>query len=71
MTIAISGVTSVGGSRGYGSVHDIHNHGGGQILARPSVVNPSVQSGQFVGTNAAFAMQFNKPMIQARSILEG
>jgi hypothetical protein len=26
------------------------------------VVNPSVQSGQTVGTNAAFAMQFNKPM---------
>jgi hypothetical protein len=34
----------------------------GPDFSAPYVVNPSVQSNQTVGTNAAFAMQFNKPM---------
>jgi len=31
-------------------------------FSAPSVINPSVASNQTVGTNAVFAMQFNKPM---------
>ena len=34
----------------------------GADFSAPYVVNPSVQSNQTVGTNAVFAMQFNKPM---------
>jgi hypothetical protein len=34
----------------------------GADFSAPYVVNPSVQYGQTVGTNAAFALQFNKPM---------
>jgi hypothetical protein len=61
MTIAISGVTSEAGVAVTSKTTTFTTMAAADFSA-PYVVNPSVQSGQTVGTNAAFAMQFNKPM---------
>ena len=61
MTIAINGVTSVAGVAVTSQSTTFTTMAGPDFNA-PYVVNPSVQGGQTVGTNAAFAMQFNKPM---------
>jgi hypothetical protein len=65
MTIAINGgaslVTSVAGTQVAQQSTQFTTMAGADFLA-PYVVNSSVQSGQTVGNNAAFAMQFNKLM---------
>jgi large repetitive protein len=61
MAIAISGVTSQAGVAVASKTTHFTTMVGADFSA-PYVVNPSVQSSQVVGTNAAFAMQFNKPM---------
>jgi len=61
MTIAIGGVTSEAGVT-VASQSTTFTTMAGADFTLPYVVNSSVQSGQTVGTNAAFALQFNKPM---------
>ncbi len=61
MTIAISGVTSEAGVAVTSKSTTFTTMAGADFIA-PYVVNPSVQGGQTVGTNAAFALQFNKPI---------
>jgi len=65
MTIAINGgtslVTSVAGTAVAAQSTQFTTMAGADFLA-PYVVNSSVQSGQTVGNNAAFALQFNKLM---------
>ncbi len=61
MAIAINGVTSEAGVAVTSQTTHFTTLAGPDFSA-PYVINPSVQSGQTVGTNAAFAMQFNKPM---------
>jgi len=63
MAIAISGVTSQAGVSVASKTTHFTTLAGADFSA-PYVVNPSVQNGQTVGTNAAFALQFNKPMDQ-------
>jgi hypothetical protein len=61
MTIAIKGVTSQAGVA-VASQNTSFTTMAGADFSAPYVVNPSVQNNQTVGTNAVFAMQFNKPM---------
>jgi len=61
MTIAISGVTSEAGVAVASQTTHFTTMAGADFIA-PYVINASVQYNQTVGTNAAFAMQFNKPM---------
>jgi hypothetical protein len=61
MTIAINGVTSQAGVAVATQSTNFTTMAGPDFSA-PYVVNPSVQNSQTVGTNATFAMQFNKPM---------
>ena len=61
MAIAISGVTSQAGVSVASQTTHFTTMAGPDFSA-PSVINPSVASNQTVGTNAVFAMQFNKPM---------
>jgi hypothetical protein len=61
MTIVISGVTSEAGVAVTSKTTTFTTMAGADFIV-PYVVNPSVQSGQTVGTNAAFAMQFSEPM---------
>jgi hypothetical protein len=61
MTIAISGVTSEAGVSVASKTTHFTTMLGADFSA-PYVINASVASSQYVGTNAAFAMQFNKPM---------
>jgi len=61
MTIAINGVTSEAGMAVATQSTNFTTMAGPDFSA-PYVVNPSVQSSQTVGTNAAFAIQFSKPM---------
>ena len=61
MAIAINGVTGEAGTAVASQTTHFTTMAGADFNA-PSVVNASVGSGQTVGTNAAFAMQFNKPM---------
>jgi hypothetical protein len=61
MAIAISGVTSQAGVSVASQTTHFTTMAGANFVA-PSVINASVQSGQTVGTNAVFAMQFNTPM---------
>ncbi|MGD0790986.1 MAG: Ig-like domain-containing protein [Terriglobales bacterium] len=61
MAIAISGVTSEAGVAVTSQTTHFTTLSGADFSA-PYVVHASVDSNQIVGTNAAFAMQFNKPM---------
>jgi hypothetical protein len=61
MAIAISGVTSEAGVSVASQTTHFTTMAGADFNA-PYVVNPSVQNSQTVGTNAVFAMQFDKPM---------
>jgi hypothetical protein len=61
MAIAIGGVTGEAGVSVASQTTHFTTMAGADFIA-PYVINPSVQSGQTVGTNAAFAMQFNKPI---------
>jgi hypothetical protein len=61
MAIAISSVTSEAGVSVASQTTHFTTMAGADFSA-PSVISTSVQNGQTVGTNAAFAMQFNKPM---------
>jgi hypothetical protein len=61
MTIAISGVTSQAGVAVASQSTSFTTQAGADFSA-PYVVNSSVSSGQTVGTNATFAMQFNEPI---------
>ena len=61
MSIAISGVTSQAGVS-VASQTTTFNTVTGADFVGPYVINPSVQSGQTVGTNAVFAVQFNEPI---------
>ena len=61
MAIAISGVTSEAGVAVASQTTHFTTMAGADFVA-PYVVNPSVQSGQTVGTNATFAMQFDEPI---------
>ena len=61
MAIAISGVTSEAGVAVSSHTTNFTTEAGADFTS-PHVINSSVQSGQTVGTNAAFALQFNKPM---------
>jgi len=61
MAISISGVTSEAGLSVASQTTHFTTMAGADLTA-PYVVNSSVQSGQTVGTNAAFAMQFDEPM---------
>jgi hypothetical protein len=61
MAIAISGVTGEGGASVASQTTHFTTMAGADFIA-PYVVNSSVLNGQTVGTNAAFAMQFNKPI---------
>ena len=61
MAIAISGVTSEAGVSVASQTTHFTTMAGADFVA-PYVVNPSVQSGQTVGTNATFAMQFDEPI---------
>jgi large repetitive protein len=63
MAIAISGVTSQAGVSVASKTTHFTTMAGADFSA-PYVINPSVQNGQTVGINAAFALQFNKPMDQ-------
>ncbi|MFZ3264074.1 MAG: Ig-like domain-containing protein [Terriglobales bacterium] len=59
MAIAISGVTSVAGTAVASQTTHFTTMAGPDLTA-PYVVNSSVAKNQTVGTNAAFAMQFNE-----------
>ncbi len=61
MAIAISGVTSEAGVAATSQTTHFTTMAGADFTA-PYVVNSSVQGGQTVGTNAAFALQFSKPI---------
>jgi methionine-rich copper-binding protein CopC len=61
MAIAISGVTSQAGVSVASQTTHFNTMAGANFVA-PSVINPSVQTGQTVGTNAVFSMQFSAPM---------
>ncbi len=61
MTIAISGVTSEAGVS-VSSQNTTFTTMAGPDLTAPYVLNTSVAKNQTVGTNAAFAMQFNEPL---------
>ena len=61
MAIAINGVTSQAGVAVASQTTHFTTMSGADFFG-PYVVNPSVQSGQTVGTNAVFAMQFNEPI---------
>src|SRR4029077_5836890 len=61
MTIAINGVTSEAGVA-VATQSTTFTTMAGPDFNQPYVINPSVQSNQTVGTNAAFALQFNKPI---------
>jgi len=61
MAIAISGVTSEAGVSVASQTTHFTTMAGADFNA-PYVINASVASGQTVGINAAFAMQFDKPM---------
>ena len=61
MAIAINGVTSEAGTAAASQTTHFTTMAGADFVA-PYVVNSSVQTGQTVGTNAAFAIQFNKPI---------
>jgi hypothetical protein len=61
MAVAINGVTSEAGVAVASQTTHFTTLAGPDLTA-PYVVNASVASNQYVGTNAAFAMQFNKPM---------
>jgi hypothetical protein len=63
MTIAISGVTSEAGVAVANKTTHFNTMAGPDFRP-PSVVHSSVDNSQVVGTNAAFAMQFDKPMDQ-------
>jgi hypothetical protein len=61
MAIAISGVTSQAGVSVASQTTHFTTMAGANFVA-PSVINPSVQSGQTVGTNAVVGMQFSTAM---------
>jgi hypothetical protein len=61
MAIAISAVTSQAGVSVASQTTHFTTMAGPDFIA-PYVVNPSVQSGQTVGTNAVFGMQFDEPI---------
>jgi hypothetical protein len=61
MAIAISGVTSQAGVSVASQTTHFTTMAGADFVG-PYVINPSVQSGQTVGTNAVFALQFNEPI---------
>ncbi len=61
MAIAINGVTAIGGGAVTSQTTHFTTMAGADFVA-PAVINSSVLSGQVVGTNASFAMQFNKPI---------
>jgi hypothetical protein len=61
MAIAISGVTSETGVAVASQTTHFTTMAGPDVTI-PAVVNTSVASNQSVGTNAAFAMQFNEPV---------
>jgi YD repeat-containing protein len=61
MAIAISGVTSEAGVAVANKTTHFNTMAGADFSA-PYVVHASVDNSQIVGTNATFAMQFNKPM---------
>ncbi|MGB8011989.1 MAG: Ig-like domain-containing protein [Terriglobales bacterium] len=61
MAIAISGVTSQAGVAVASQTTHFTTQAGPDFTA-PYVIHPSVQSGQTVGTNAVFAMQFSEPI---------
>jgi hypothetical protein len=61
MAIAISGVTSEAGVAVASQTTHFTTMAGADFTT-PYVANSSVQSNQTVGTNAALALQFNKPM---------
>ena len=61
MTLAINGVTSEAGAAVATQSTNFTTMAGPDFSV-PYVVSPSVQSNQTVGTNAAFALQFNKPI---------
>ena len=61
MAIAINGVTSEAGVAVASQTTHFTTLAGADFSA-PFVVHSSVNSNEIVGTNAAFAMQFNKPM---------
>jgi hypothetical protein len=61
MAIAISGVTSQAGVSVASQTTHFTTLGGADFNG-PYVVNASVAGGETVGTNAAFAMQFNEPI---------
>ena len=61
MTIAVTGVTSEAGVA-VTSQSTTFTTKAGADFTTPYVVDSSVQSGQTVGTNAAFALQFSKAM---------
>ena len=61
MAVTISGVTSEAGTAVAAQTTHFTT-AAGPIVAAPYVVNASVASNQYVGTNAAFAMQFSTVM---------
>jgi large repetitive protein len=61
MAIAISGVTGQNGVAVANQTTHFTTMAGADFFG-PSVIDSSVQSGQTVGTNAVFAMQFNEPI---------
>jgi len=61
MSIAINGVTSEAGVAVASQTTHFTTLAGPDVTF-PYVVNTSVASNQYVGTNAAFAMQFNEPI---------
>jgi hypothetical protein len=61
MAIAINGVTSEAGVAVASQTTHFTTRAGPDVTV-PYVVNTSVASNQYVGTNAAFAMQFNEPI---------
>ncbi|HSZ63618.1 MAG TPA: Ig-like domain-containing protein, partial [Terriglobales bacterium] len=61
MSIAIGGVTSQAGIAVASQTTTFTTAAGADFVG-PYVVNPSVQNGQTVGTNAVFALQFNEPV---------
>jgi hypothetical protein len=61
MAIAINGVTSEAGVAVASQTTHFTTLAGADVTV-PSVVNTSVAANQYVGTNAAFAMQFNEPI---------
>jgi hypothetical protein len=61
MTIAVNGVTSEAGVAVASQTTHFTTMAGPDVTT-PFVMNTSVASNQYVGTNAAFAMQFNEPI---------